>query len=136
MGIKLACYQQKTVTTCLSLSNINKKLHLTVDKGSIPQEETPTYLGVKLDKLLTWNPHMKEMEKMAIPYGKKNKKPKKPLADTNWGASSSILRQVYTGNVRPVMEYGAAAWATAAKSNTSRLAKVRNKGMRIITWGL
>ena len=47
----------------------------------------------------------------------------KKLAGTKWGAGSNILKQVYTGNVRPVMEYGAAAWATAAKSKTSRLTK-------------
>ena len=55
----------------------------------------------------------------------------KKLAGTKWGANSNTLKQVYTGNVRPVMEYG--AWATAAKSNTSRLAKVQNAGIRIIT---
>ena len=58
------------------------------------------------------------------------------LAGTNWGASISILRQVYTGNVRPVIEYGAAAWATTAKTNTSSLAEVQIKGMDIITGGL
>ena len=39
----------------------------------------------------------------------------------------------YNGNVHPVMEYGAAAWATAAKSNSSRLGKVQNKGVHVIT---
>ena len=43
---------------------------------------------------------------------------------------------MYTGNVRPVMEYGSAAWATAAPSNTARLDKVQNAGMRLITGGL
>ena len=60
----------------------------------------------------------------------------KKLAGTRWGASSNILRQVYMGHICPVMEYGAAAWATAAKSNTTRLNKVQNAGMRIITGGL
>ena len=57
----------------------------------------------------------------------------KKLAGTKWGASSTILRQVYTGNVRPVLEYGSAAWATAAHTNTNRLAKVQNKSMHLIT---
>ncbi|XP_076457554.1 uncharacterized protein LOC143291539 [Babylonia areolata] len=34
------------------------------------------------------------------------------------------------------MEYGSSAWATAAQTNTSRLAKVQNTSMRIITGGL
>ena len=70
-----------------------------------------------------------EGNQMALTYEKK-------LASTNEGASSSILRQVYTGNIRPVMEYGAATWATAAKHDTSWLAKVQIKGMHIISGGL
>lgn len=34
------------------------------------------------------------------------------------------------------MEYGSAAWATAAPSNTARLEKVQNASMRLITGGL
>ena len=34
------------------------------------------------------------------------------------------------------MEYGSSAWATAARTNTSRLAKVQNTSMRLITGGL
>ena len=122
----------KTVVTCFSLSNTNENIKLTVHNQQIPQEDAPTYLGVKLDKRLTWNPHIKEMERRAT----KRLSLMKKLAGTKWGASSNILKQVYTGNIRPVMEYGSAAWASAAKSNTSRLAKVQNAGMRLITGGL
>ncbi|KAK7097474.1 hypothetical protein V1264_004447 [Littorina saxatilis] len=122
----------KTVATCFSLSNSKETLQLTINNQAIPQEDTPTYLGIKLDKKLTWNPHIKEKEKRAT----RRLSIMKKLAGTKWGASSNILRQVYTGHVRPVMEYGAAAWATAAKSNTSRLNKVQNASMRIITGGL
>nr|KAG5704083.1 hypothetical protein BaRGS_017587 [Batillaria attramentaria] len=106
---------QKTVATYFSLSNTKETLRLTINNQQIPQEDTPTYLGTKLDKKLTWNPHIREMEKRAT----KRLSLMKKLAGTKWGANSSILKRVYIGNVRPVMEYGAAAWATAAKSNTS-----------------
>ena len=122
----------KTVSTCFSLSNAPEIIKLTVDNKQIPQEDTPTYLGVRLDRKLTWNPHIKETERRAT----KRLSLMKKLAGTKWGASSTILRQVYTGNVRPVLEYGSAAWATAAHTNTNRLAKVQNAGMRLITGGL
>ena len=128
---------QKTVATCFSLSNFKEKLHLNVNNQPIPQVETPTYLGFKLREKknnLTWNPHIKEMEKMATK--RHSLMETIGAACTNWGATSSILRQVYIGNVRPVMGYGAATWATAAKSNTSRLAKRQCKSIRIITGGL
>ena len=54
------------------------------------------------------------------------------LAGTTWGASSSILKTVYTGTVRPVLEYGASAWNTAAKTHKDKLDKVQNLGLRNI----
>ena len=117
---------QKTVatSTCFIFSNIKEKLHLSVNYQQIPKEETLTYLGIKLNQKLTWNPHIKEMDKRATRWLSLMK----ILACTNWGASSSILTQVNTGSVCPVLEYG-----TAMKNNTSRLAKVHSKGMCIIT---
>ena len=55
----------KTVATCFSLSNTTVNLKLTINKQQIPQEDTPTYLGVKLDKRLTWRPHIQETERRA-----------------------------------------------------------------------
>nr|KAG5703189.1 hypothetical protein BaRGS_027354 [Batillaria attramentaria] len=85
---------QKTVATCFSLSNTKETLRLTINNQQIPQEDTPTYLGTKLDKKLTWNPHIREMEKRAT----KRLSLMKKLAGTKWGANSSILKRVYIGN--------------------------------------
>ena len=122
----------KTVASCFSLSTHKETLQLTINNKIIPQEDTPTYLGIKLDKRLTWSTHIKETESKAI----RRLAVMKKLAGTDWGANSKILKQIYTGYVRPVMEYGAATWSTASKSNTNRLNTVQNSGMRIITGGL
>jgi hypothetical protein len=82
----------------------------------------------KLDKRLTWNTHIKETDHI-----KRQLALTKKLAGTDWGANSKILKQIYTGYVRPVMKYGSATWSTASKSNTHRLSTVQNAGMRIIT---
>ena len=39
---------------------------------------------------------------------------------------------MYTGAVRPTLEYGASAWATAAKTHTNKLDRVQNIGLRTI----
>ena len=43
------------------------------------------------------------------------------------------LRRLYTGRVRPVLEYGMTAWSTTAKSNFDRVSKAQNQTTRIIT---
>ena len=43
------------------------------------------------------------------------------------------LKRLYTGRVRPVLEYGMTAWDTTAKSNFDRVSKVQNQATRNIT---
>ena len=81
---------------------------------------------------MTWNPHLSDIEKKAT----KKLSIMKKLAGTKWGANRKILKQVYTSTVRPHLEYSSTAWTTAAKTNTKRLSKVQNAGMRLITGGM
>ena len=57
---------------------------------------------------------------------------RKKLAGTHWGANSKIIKTVYKGAVRPTLEYGASARATAAKTHTNKLDCVQNIGLRTI----
>ena len=121
--------KKKTEATIFSLSPKTETVKLTINGEQIPQQDTPTYLGVKLDKRLTWAPHITNMESKAI----KKMAVMKKLSGTKWGANTKILKQVYTGSVRPQLEYGATSWGTAAKTNTNKLKKVQNASLRIIT---
>ena len=122
----------KTVSTVFSLSPLPETASLKLNGRQLEKEDTPTYLGVKLDKRLTWNPHLKDIERRAI----RKLAIMKKLAGTSWGANSNILQRVYTGTVRPTLEYASTAWATASKTSTSRLNKVQNAGLRLITGGM
>ena len=99
----------KTVSTLFTLSTA--KVSLRLNNQPVPQVETPTLLGVTLDTHLTWKPHLEAVEakatrKLAI---------MKKLAGTIWGANSDILKQVYTGAVRPVVEYASTIWVLPRK---------------------
>ncbi|XP_041377391.1 uncharacterized protein LOC121389807 [Gigantopelta aegis] len=96
----------KMVTTCFSLSNKTETYRLHIEDKDLPQTNTPTYLGVKLDKRLTWRDQIQKMESKAIQRLSIMKK----LAGTKWGSNSKTLKQVYTGSVRAVMEYGSTSW--------------------------
>lgn len=124
--------ETKTVASIFSLSTRQETANLQLNGKKLSMEDSPMYLGVKLDKRLTWNPQIQNMEDRAT----KRLALMKKLAGTTWGADSSILRKVYIGAVRPIMEYGNTVWATAAKSNMTRLNKVQNAGLRLITGAL
>ena len=86
----------------------------------MPQTDTPTFLGVKVDTRFTWKPQIEKMERSSL----QKLALKRKLARTTWGADSSILTKVYTATVRPTMEYVSTGWGTPAKTNKSRLDKV------------
>ena len=57
----------------------------------------------------------------------------KKLSSTTWSADASTLKRLYAGRVRPVLEYGMAAWGNTAKTNIDKMSKVQNQAARIIT---
>ena len=124
--------QNKTVSTLFSLSTKPEQVDLYLDNKPLPKEDNPTYLGIKFDKRLTWGPHIEEIQRKATLRLRLMKK----LAGTHWGADANTTRQIYTGYVRPKLEYGTGAYTTAAKTNLHKLDKIQNTGLRIITGGL
>ena len=81
------------------------------------------------EKRLTWRQQTEKAEARA----KVRLALMKKLAGTTWGADTVTLKRLYTGRVRPVLEYGITAWGTTAKSNFYRVSKVQNQATRIIT---
>ena len=58
------------------------------------------------------------------------------LAGTTWGANEQIIKTVYEGSVRPVLEYISTSWSTTAKTNQQSLYKIQNQTLSIITGAL
>ena len=83
---------------------------------------------MKLDTRLTWKPQIEKMERSSLQKLALMRK----LAETTWGAYSSILTKVYTATVRLIMRYASTAWGTTAKINKRRLVKVKNKVLRVL----
>ena len=122
----------KTTYTIFSLSPKLPNLRLNYEGKQLQREDNPKYLGVFFDPRLTWSKQIEETQKKGIRRTALLKK----LAGTTWGAHMSVLKKAYMGYVRPVLEYGIAAWGTAAKSNFAKVEKVQNQNLRIITGGM
>ena len=120
---------QKTTYTIFSLMSQGKEVKLKIFGCELQREETPTYLGVTLDRRLTWKHHIQKSQVKA--KGRLNIM--KKLSGTQWGADHRVQKRLYTGRIRPVMEYGMAAASTAAKSHTTKMCRIQNQAMRIIT---
>ena len=122
----------KTEAICCSLSPKREEFILQINGQEIHQQDIPTYLGVKLDRKMTWSPHIGTMHSKGLRKMTLMKK----LAGTKWGANMKLLTQVNTATVRPHMEDASSAWSSAAKTNLDQLTKTQNAGLRIITGGM
>ena len=130
---------KKTTFTVFTLSNPTKRnqtktrqskeITLKINGEKLKEEEQPTYLGVTFDRRLTWNSQIQRSHTRAkIRLGLMKK-----LASTQWGANKDVLKKLYVGRVRPVLEYGTTALSTAAKTNKEKLNKIQNQAMRMMT---
>ena len=123
---------RKTTYTIFSLSTKEQKATLHINGQTLLAEGNPTYLGVAFDKRLTWKQQTEKAEARA----KVRLALMKKLAGTTWGADTVTLKRLYTGRVRPALEYAMTAWGTTAKSNFDRVSKVQNQATHIITGGM
>ncbi|KAF0305090.1 RNA-directed DNA polymerase from mobile element jockey [Amphibalanus amphitrite] len=93
-------------------------------------EETPTFLGLKLDCQLTFAAHIAALrEKMA-----KRRACISAIAGRSYGSHRSTLRIAYKSYVRSLFDYGAAIYFThAAPAVRERLEVEQRKCARLIT---
>lgn len=120
---------EKTTCTIFSLSTKSQAINLRINDKKLREEQNPTYLGVTFDQRLTWKQQTDKVQEKGLHRTAILKK----LAGTDWGADANILKKTYTGYVRPILEYGIAAWGTAAQSNFGKASKVQNQNLRLIT---
>jgi hypothetical protein len=57
----------------------------------------------------------------------------KKLTGTDWGEDQQTLKKLFIDRVRPVMEYGIAAWTTTAEANMDRVKDIQNQAESIMT---
>ncbi|GFS08373.1 RNA-directed DNA polymerase from mobile element jockey, partial [Elysia marginata] len=122
----------KNTYSIFSLSTKIPNLRLRINNSLLEKENYPKYLGVTFDPRLTWCKQIETVQKNAVRRTLLLKK----LTRTSWGADMKLLKKTYVGYVRPVMEYGIAAWRTASKTNFQKIERVQNHSLRIMTGGI
>ena len=131
---KLRLNTKKTVYSIFSRSNkkAQSKLQLKMNDEPIMKEDNPQYLGVKLDRQLSFKEHIEDLKEKVC----KRLSLLKRLASTTWGADKLTLRQLYLGYVRSAMDYNLPIQTIANKNAVNSLDKVQNQALRLICGGM
>ena len=93
----------------------------------IPYSDSAKYLGVTLDKKLTWKKHIADK----IAKVKRLSYIVNQAVRGNWGPSPLLSRWAMTGIIRPVLTYAASCWAHAVtgRKTLKELEKVDRLGL-------
>ncbi|MEL7521032.1 MAG: reverse transcriptase family protein, partial [Cyanobacteria bacterium J06553_1] len=93
-------------------------------------EPRPTFLGVTLDRVLSFRPHA---ESVAARAGARSRV-LSALAGQEWGWRRESLVPVFLAYIRSVLDYCAAGWQPwLARSSMGVLERAQNRALRIVT---
>ena len=126
---RLKLSHTKTVTATFHLNNREAKRELKVyNKGILlPFCPTPTYLGVKLDRSLTFRHHLMALRKKLSSRVTLLRR----LVGSGWVAGAKTLRIATFSLVYSTSEYCAPVWCCSA--HTRLIDSVLNDALRIVT---
>ena len=126
---RLKLSHTKTVTAAFHLHNREAKRELKVCNigKTLPFCPVPTYLGVKLDRSLTYRPHLEALRKKLCARVSLLRR----LAGTGWGASAKTLRTAALSLVYSTVEYCAPVWCRSV--HIRLIDSVINDALRIVT---
>ena len=126
---RLKLSHTKTVTAVFHLNNREAKRELKVYNNGrlLPLCPTPTYLGVKLDRSLTFRHHLVALRKKLSSRVTLLKR----LVGSGWGAGAKTLRIATLSLVYSTAEYCTPVWCRSA--HTRLIDIVLNDALRIVT---
>ncbi|KAI5747757.1 hypothetical protein M8J77_018197 [Diaphorina citri] len=119
----------KTEVCCFHLYNLEaeRRLNVTVGNYTLKHNFHPKYLGVFLDRSLTFKEHL---SKTALKVQSRNNLIQK-LTNTSWGAKASCLRTSALSLVYSTAEYASPVWLQSC--HTHKIDVQINSAMRLIT---
>jgi hypothetical protein len=119
----------KTVSTAFHLNNreAQRTLNVTFCSKRISHQNAPRYLGVRLDRALTYRQHLEGLrDKLKTRLNIIGK-----LAGTTWGCDMKALRTSCLALLYSTGEYCSSVWARSA--HVSKVDRVLNEAMRKIS---
>ena len=126
---RLKLSHTKTVTAAFHLNNREAKRELNIYNNGrlLPFCSTPTYLGVKPDRSLTFRHHLVALRKKLSSRVTLLRR----LVGSGWGAGAKTLRIATLSLVYSAAEYCAPVWCRSA--HTRLIDSVLNNALRIVT---
>ena len=119
--------EAKAATFHLNNREAKRELNVYNNGNLLPPCPVPTYLGVKLDRLLTFRHHLEALRKKLSTRVSLLRR----LAGSGWGAGAETLRSSVLSLVYSIAEYYAPVWCR--RTSTRLIDRILNDALRIVT---
>ena len=126
---RLQLSMAKTLAAAYHLCNkeAKRELSVSVDNHLLEHQQAPKYLGVRLDRTLSYKQHLEDVRAKITSRVSLIRR----LAGTTWGASARTLRISTQALVFSAAEYCAPVWSRSP--HVKKVDPVINNALRIIT---
>ena len=124
----------KSATLIFSHERLHVSPHtpLHLNGEIIPQVRSFKYLGLTLDRRLTFNAHIDDLKKRCS----RRINILKCITGREWGADRRTLLRLYTSLIRPILDYNAFLLGDISQTLTLKLEAIQNVALRTISGGL
>ena len=106
---------------------INYNLKIKINGKKLLQSSTVKYLGIVLDPFLNWSAHVNSL-------APKLNRAAGMLAKIRHFVTAHTLRNIYFGIFSLLLTYGSQVWGQFFNQHISRLQKIQNKAIRIMSF--
>jgi hypothetical protein len=105
------------------------KPKLTLNSHVIPFVDHHRFLGITLDKKLSWKVHIKEIKAKSF----KSMNLIKLLCHPGFGSDQRMLLRILNLFILPILDYGSFLYSTSCKTTLCTLDSILNYGLRLCT---
>ena len=120
----------ETKTTCVHFCQrrgCKEAPELTLHGKTLTVEREVKFLGLVVDRILSFKPHVEYLRKKC----QKAMNLLKMFSHTDWGADREILLTLYKTYIQSRLDYGSVVYASAAKSYLDWLNPIQNQALRL-----
>ena len=131
-GLKVSPAKSATLIFSNQLAHLHPLNPLKINGENIPIVNTFKYLGVTLDRRLTFTPHIADLKQRCS----RRLNIMKCISGREWGADRRTLLHLYTSLIRPILDYNAFLFDHISDTNKASLEAIQNEALRIATGAL
>ena len=128
-GVQISPAKSEYIVFSHKHNHIEPLQPLNVNGQIIPLVHTIKYLGITLDRRLTYNHHVADLQQRCS----RRLNILKCIAGREWGADRSTLLRLYTSLIRPILDYNAFLFGNISSTLVGKLESIQNNALRLVT---